>query len=193
MPAEIRSEPVEIRIVEAEIEKKPQPRQVPAADRAGGGKDRKGGGEDAPTHGLPKCILLTKEGRAVEGYAYEAWPEGFDENDGGMVDDLGDGEVVYKISYDNTYHLNYRIAQRGIVARDVVTEKYILGMRILLLGYERALRLARSDSGTAMNGIGEYADDFRRMAARGAASTVLALAENLPKIVDKSSVEEDVE
>jgi hypothetical protein len=31
------------------------------------------------------------------------------------------------------------------------------------------------------------------MAARGAATTVLALAENLPKIVDTSSVSQDVE
>jgi len=33
----------------------------------------------------------------------------------------------------------------------------------------------------------------RRVAARGAASTVLVLAENLPKIVDASSVNPDVE
>ena len=42
-------------------------------------------------------------------------------------------------------------------------------------------------------GIAEYLDESRRMAARGAASTVLALAENLPKIVDTSSVSADVE
>jgi hypothetical protein len=36
--------------------------------------------------------------------------------------------------------------------------------------------------------LNEFLDDFRRMAARGAAATVLALAVNLPKIVDKSSI-----
>jgi hypothetical protein len=36
--------------------------------------------------------------------------------------------------------------------------------------------------------FGEFADEFRRIAARGAASTVLALAENLPKIVDATSL-----
>jgi hypothetical protein len=69
-----------------------------------------------------------------------------------------------------------------------VTEKYILGMRILLMGYEHALRTltaARNGDGA---GIAEFQDDFRRMAARGAASTVLALAENLPKIIDKSAI-----
>lgn len=36
--------------------------------------------------------------------------------------------------------------------------------------------------------MAEFQDNFRRMAARGAASTVLALAENLPKIIDKSTI-----
>jgi hypothetical protein len=70
----------------------------------------------------------------------------------------------------------------------VVTEKYILGMRILMLGYEHALRTIKELKGDQLNGIAEYQDEFRRMAARGAAATVLALAENLPKIVDKTSV-----
>jgi hypothetical protein len=48
--------------------------------------------------------------------------------------------------------------------------------------------------GGELNGFAEYADDFRRMAARGAASTVLSLADNLPKIVDASAVQQqDVE
>jgi hypothetical protein len=81
------------------------------------------------------------------------------------------------------------------VGRDVVTEKYILGMRIMLMGYEHALRTLKAARNGNGAGIAEFQDDFRRMAARGAASTVLALAENLPKIVDKSSVTEaqDVE
>jgi hypothetical protein len=84
--------------------------------------------------------------------------------------------------------LKYRLNARGDIARDVMTEKYILGMRILMLGYEHALRAIREAKCEAATGISEFLDDFRRMAARGAASTVLALAENLPKIVDKSSI-----
>lgn len=95
---------------------------------------------------------------------------------------------MYKINYDNAYHVKYRLTARGDVARDVVTEKYILGMRILMLGYEHALRTLKETKGDQAPGIAEFQDDFRRMAARGAASTVLALAENLPKIVDRSSV-----
>jgi hypothetical protein len=137
--------------------------------------------------GLPRVVLLTKDGREMQGYATERWPEAFTELDGGDVVELGDGEAVYRINYDNSYHLRYRQAQRGSVAREVVTEKYILGMRILLLGNEHALRVARNGGGSG--GIGEYLDEFRRAAARGAASTVLALAENLPRIVDAASFE----
>jgi hypothetical protein len=53
-----------------------------------------------------------------------------------------------------------------------------------MLGYEHALRALKSGNGQGENGLAELQDHFRRMAARGAASTVLALAENLPKIVD---------
>jgi len=45
-----------------------------------------------------------------------------------------------------------------------------------------------------LGSMAEFHDEFRRMAARVQASTVLALAENLPKIVDSSSiVSRDVE
>jgi hypothetical protein len=61
-------------------------------------------------------------------------------------------------------------------------------MRILMLGYEHALRALTNGNGLSEDRFAEYQDYFRRMAARGAASTVLALAENLPKIVDRSAV-----
>ena len=171
-----------------------QPKSKPKTDankqNAGEGKDKKGDAGDAPTHGLPRYVLLTKDGRNVGSQETQKWPEGFTEHDGGAIHDLGDGGLLYQINYDNSYHARYRQQQRGDIAREVVTEKYILGMRILMLGYEHALRAMRDMSG---EGIGEFLDEFRRMAARGAASTVLALAENLPKIVDTSSVTADVE
>jgi hypothetical protein len=43
------------------------------------------------------------------------------------------------------------------------------GMRILMLGYEHALRTIKELKGDQLNGLAEYQDDFRRMAARGAA------------------------
>jgi len=182
-----------IRITEEEVptpKPKPKVKNPPADPKSGKGGDRKGHGEDAPTHGLPKYGLLTKDGRKIGTQESEHWPDGFTDQDGGIVRDLGDEQVLYLINYDNVYHLKYKMQTRGDIAKDVMTEKYVLGMRILMLGYEHALRVLK---GAAGNGIGEYSDDFRRMAARGAASTVLALAENLPKIVDSSSVSQDVE
>jgi hypothetical protein len=145
-------------------------------------------GQPAPTHGLPPYVLLTRNGNDVGSQKTEPWPEGFSEVDGGMVEDFGKDGLLYKINYDNSYHIKYRMTARGDVSRDVVTEKYILGMRILMLGYEHALRTLKELKGDQLNGIAEFQDIFRRMAARGAAATVLALAENLPKIIDKSSI-----
>jgi hypothetical protein len=178
-----------IRIVDEDKEVKVKAKAEPPKPHGGdkGGK-KEGKGPPAPTHGLPPCRLLTRDGRRVADQDTLPWPEDFTELDGGVIQDLGPEGVVYKINYDNAYHLKYRLGARGDVARDVMTEKYILGMRILMLGYEHALRAMKDAKGEKTNGIGEFLDDFRRMSARGAAATVLALAENLPKIIDKSSI-----
>lgn len=180
-----------IRIVDEEAAPtKPKGKKEDGAEPRGGkGVDKKGEGQSGLTHGLPKYKLLTKDGRNVGSQESETWPEGFTEQDGGIIRDFGD-QALYLINYDNAYHLQYKMRTRGDIAKDVVTEKYVLGMRILMLGYEHAFRVLR---GTDENGLNESADEFRRVAARGAASTVLALAENLPKIVDSSSVSQDVE
>lgn len=175
---------------EAAQRDKPNVKKRRGADQSGKGEDRKGKGDATPTRGLPKYTLLTKDGRKVEDQDTEHWPDDFNEQDGGTIRDLGDGHVIYFINYDNAYHLKYKAQTHGDIAKDVVTEKYILGMRILMLGYEHALNILKNTDGT---GIAEFFDEFRRMAARGAASTVLALAENLPRIVDSSSVAPEVE
>src|SRR5262249_15995259 len=82
------------------------------------------------TRGLPPYGPLTSDGREINKEPTEAWPEGFTATDGGFVRDLGEGKFKYLINYDNSYHLKYRMKERGDIARDVVTEKYILGMRI---------------------------------------------------------------
>jgi hypothetical protein len=189
--------PVEVELTirigeeEAAPEKPKIPKPAhPSSPSGGKGSDRNGEGEKAPTHGLPKYVLLTRDGRKVGDQDTEQWPSDFTDQDGGMVRDLGKGQALYMINYDNAYHLKYKMQARGDVAKDVMTEKYVLGMRILMLGYEHALGVLRNGNG---NGMGEFADEFRRLVARGAASTVLALAENLPKIVDSSAVMQDVE
>ena len=178
-----------IRVIDDE-KPEPKPKKVSRPNGAGAGAQN-GKGKPAPTHGLPPYRLMTQDGRTIGGQETLAWPEGFEGNDGGVAEDLGEGRVIYKVNYDNAYHLKYRAAQRGDVAKDVVTEKYILGMRILMMGFERAIR-AGGDGGEA-EGVGEHRDVFRRMAARGAAATVLALAENLPKIVNSAAVMPEAE
>jgi len=192
MPLPVEAE-LSVRIAQEEApqvtHKKPKP--GPKPEPPGPNKpDSPNNGKSAPTRGLPKHRLLTIDGRIVGDEETDQWPEGFTEQDGGTVRDFGDDQVLYLINYDNAYHLKYKRQARGDISKDVITEKYVLGMRILMLGYENALRALKGANG---NGISEYADEFRRMAARGAATTVLALAENLPKIVDTSSVSQDVE
>jgi hypothetical protein len=183
-----------VRIVEHEKEPKKEKKKA-AQPKAAAQGSKEGEGQPQPTHGLPPYVLLTRDGHPVGTEETKPWPPGFTELDGGEIDDYGENGTLYKINYDNIYHVKYRMSARGDIARDVVTEKYILGMRILMLGYEHALRTLKDLKGEQANGIAEFQDDFRRMAARGAASTVLALAENLPKIIDKSSVaaSQDVE
>jgi hypothetical protein len=192
MPLPVEAE-LAVRIAQEEAPPVPhkKPKPGPKPEPPGPNKpDSPNGGKNAPTRGLPKHRLLTMDGRTVGDEETDVWPEGFTEQDGGTVRDFGDDQVLYLINYDNAYHLKYKRQTRGDIAKDVITEKYVLGMRILMLGYENALRALKGTNG---NGISEYADDFRRMAARGASTTVLALAENLPKIVDTSSVSQDVE
>jgi hypothetical protein len=51
----------------------------------------------------------------------------FSRNRGRPLEDFGEQGVLYKINYDNVYHLKYRRAARGgDIGRDVITEKYIL-------------------------------------------------------------------
>jgi hypothetical protein len=177
---------VRVRIVEEEKEIKTT-KGKQGKPKAGQKGRKEGDGDSAPTHGLPPYALLTKNGRLVGAQETRPWPEGFTEQDGGIIEDLGKDGLLYKINYDNASHIRYRLGARGDISRDVVTEKYILGMRILMLGYEHALRILKETKNGEANGIAEFQDEFRRMAARGAASTVLALAENLPKIVDRSA------
>jgi hypothetical protein len=187
IPEPVFGEPVRLKIVPEEAEQKKTGKK--ASGGAAAGDNKTGEGERKPTRGLPPYKLLTKDGREINGRPTEPWPDGFSELDGGDVHALGEGNFLYLINYDNSYHLKYRMKERGQVPKDVVTEKYILAMRIVMLGFEHALREKLRGGGT--ESFAEAVDEMRRVLARTAASTVLALAENLPKIIDASSVQQD--
>ena len=139
-------------------------------------KKTKGTSAEQPNVGLPPYKLLTADGREDAGQQTEQWPEGMTDEDGGSVEDLGGNGKLYKINIDNKWLQSYRRAQRGQILKDSMTQKYILGMRIFLLGIERAL-----------SGLSDQddidPDAFRRVAAKGAASTMLTLSDHLPKII----------
>lgn len=165
----------------------PKPKQEGNSVRQSGGASRKeGGNAESATHGLPNFQFLTRDGRMIGEVETRPWPAGFTEQDGGSVDDLGEGQRKFNINYDNAYHLTSKNKQRGDIAKKALTEKYKLGMLVLMLGYEHAIESLPDDIRTTLR---EGEDEFRRMAAKGAASTVLTLAEVLPRIVDTSSLE----
>jgi len=134
--------------------------------------------DDKPSVGLPPYQLLTSDGRTEAGHLTKKWPDWMSDTDGGYVEDLGGGIKKYFINYDNAYHQSYRRNQRGQIAKDAISQKYILGMRVFMLGVERAL------NGNGDDGKGGFdPDEFRKITAKGAASTMLTLSDHLPKII----------
>lgn len=172
MPAPVLTDPITIVAIEESKEpkkKRDKPKPKPREE------------EKQPEKGLPKYKLLTKDGREVLGEKTDKWPDGFADYDGGIVEDFGEDGLIYKINFDNASHLKYRQGRKSKVEKDALTQKYILGMRILMLGFEHAARRRQDASGG--NSFEDYKDQFRQMAAKGAAATVLSLAEVLPKVI----------
>ena len=141
--------------------------------------------KDDPKRGLPPYVLLTKDGREMFGQSTQTWPEGFSELDGGRITGEDD-KPIYEINVDNAYHLRYRRRAKSDAARDLISQKYITGMRLFLLGFENSRRNVTAALGNE-NGKARFddmIDDFRAIAARGAASVVLWLTDQLPKVID---------
>lgn len=86
-------EPLEVSLtIRVTDEEKPEPKPKPTAPK--GGADAgvpDGKGKSTSTHGLPPCVLLTEDGRTIGKKETQRWPEGFDGNDGGVTEDLGEG------------------------------------------------------------------------------------------------------
>ena len=138
-------------------------------------------------HSLPKYTLLTKDGRHFRNQKTEIWQDDFNEYDGGLVYRLGDKDkTIYKINLDNIYHVKYLAQQTTEISKNVITEKFILGMLITMLGFEKALdkELLKQNQN-----LDDFSDDFRKLAASGAASVILTMVDILPKIVDASSIQ----
>lgn len=129
--------------------------------------------------GLPQRKLVTKDGRQINGEDTLKWEEAgsgvgtFDKEAGGYVKKLDENESVYYINYDNAYFQTYLNKQKKERQAEVA-EKYVLGMRILMLGLERAIEEAEKDD--VPDG-----DKLRWVATKGVATVVLSICDQLPQ------------
>ncbi len=171
-------------------EQKPVPVPKPASSGPRPHSDspgvKKGSGFAEPTLALPLFKFVTRDGRPIGAEETEPWPDPFSDKEGGFAKELGEGRVKFFINYDNTYHLAAKQRARGDVAKAAITQKYKWGMLVLMMSFEQAyLSLSAEQKAT----LGEFHEAFSAMAARGAAATVLTIAEVLPKILNTADVD----
>lgn len=148
------------------VRKPPHPRPVPPERRQS-------------IAGLPQRKLVTKDGRQINGEDTVKWEDAesgvgtFDKEAGGYVKKLDESESVYYINYDNAYFQTYLNKQKKERQAEVA-QKYVLGMRILMLGLERAIGETEKDDATE-------ADKLRWVATKGVAAVVLSICDQLPQ------------
>ncbi len=178
--AEPVTENLKLRVVQTRIPKRPGPRPQPPDPDAEGDEEREEG------RALPPTKWLTKDGRSIGDEPSESWPENFTEQDGGLVDDLGDGQLLYSINYDNAHFRRFLDRERNDVDKKVVSEQYRIGMLVGMMGLEDAYsRMEQTETKATLE---ESIDEIRRLAAKGAATVVMSIAKTLPSIVNPSSV-----
>lgn len=162
-----------------------RPQQPASSSR---GRRRRQAGEDdgdatSDGRGLPKHMWITKDGRRIGDVETKPWEtlEDFTDQDGGYVDDLGEGEKIYYINYDNAHFQHFLVNERKDGEKRVLTEQYRLSMLILMMGFEDAYRRLSDDRGE-LEWEGSV-DEIRRLAAGGSATVVMSIAKTLPKLV----------
>ena len=153
--------------------------------RDGEGDDDQGGDTEVEQRNLPPSKWLTRDGRTIGEDETEPWPEDFNDQDGGKVEDLDEGTQLYYINYDNAHFRRVLDSQRTDIDKRVVAEQYRIGMLVTMLGMEDAY--TRMPPG-ARTELGEHIDDIRRLAAQGAATVMMSIAKTLPTIVNPAAV-----
>ena len=184
MPEAVSAE-LKLRVVET--------RTTRPGGKGGRSGKRAGDGEDVPNDDavteqrtLPPSKWLTRDGRPIGEDETEPWPSDFTDQDGGQVADLGEGNRLYCINYDNAHFRRVLDGERNEVDKKVAAEQYRIAMLVLMLGIEDAY--ARMPSGDAKSALEESIDEIRRLAAQGAATVVMSIAKTLPAIVNPASV-----
>ena len=146
------------------------------------------GSEEKSTEGrgLPKTQWLTKDGRVVGDSQTRAWPENFTDQDGGIVDDLGEDRRIYYINYDNAHFRLFLDGERDEVNKKVITEQFRISMLVLMMGLEDAY--SRMEQTETKIQLEECIDEIRRLAAQGASTVVMSIAKTLPTIINPASL-----
>ena len=175
------TENLKLKVVAARTPRPPGPRPPKPPDPNTDGEEETTEGRE-----LPPTKWLTKDGRLIGDDETERWPDDFTDQDGGKVDDLGEGTKMYRINYDNAHFRRFLDRERNDVDRKVVAEQYRMGMLVLMLGLEDAYsRMEQSETKTALE---ENIDEIRRLSAQGAATVVMSIAKTLPTIVNPAAV-----
>ena len=180
MPEPITEE-LKLRIVETRKPSRPGTPRPPTT------VDPDTDGDDDATEGraLPPSRWLTRDGRLIGEEETDQWPDGFTDQDGGKVDDLGEVSV-YFINYDNAHFRRFLDRERNDLDKKVVAEQYRMGMLVLMMGLEDAYsRMEQSETKMA---IEEHIDEIRRLSAQGASTVVMSIAKTLPTIINPASV-----
>jgi hypothetical protein len=122
-----------IRIVDEQKEAKKEKKEAEPKSAEKGSKD--GEGPDAQTHRLPTVILLTRDGHPVGVKKTDQWPEGMTEFDGGIIlTTLASSAPSTKSITTTSIISNTEWAPAATSLAMWSPKKYILGMRILMLG-----------------------------------------------------------
>ena len=160
--------------------------RVPSGPRRPVPEGKDGIGREVAAKGLPRTKWMTKDGRPIGDEGTEKWPDDFDDQDGGQVQSLTEDTNLYKINYDNAHFQHFLRGERGSISQKVIVEQYRLSMLVLMLGFEHAY--SRLGEAIGRSALEEHADEFRRIAARGAATVVMSIARTLPHMVNPNTV-----
>ena len=155
----------------------PKPRPQPGQDQ-----DQKVSSQ----RGLPPVRWLTRDGRKLPGSESERWPPDFTSQDGGVVEILSEDSTLFKINYDNAHFQRFLGRERSEARRRAAMEQFRLSMVVLMMGFEQAYETMPDGEGKLA--LADSIDEFRRLAAQGAATVVMSIARTLPRLITPDTV-----
>jgi len=130
---------------------------------------------------LPNFVLLTRDGRDVNGQKTEAWAGDWNEFDGGTTEEQNDSLLI-KINYDNAYFQEYLLRAKE-TERKAVWTKFMLAMQVSALGLERRIAQLR-EAGERLPE--DELERLRRTMSAGFASVAATIVDHMPRVMNES-------